>query len=308
MAIVWQISAIQFNDKTLITGFILKNILWPDYKGIQKLKNIYLVISSYFRKRYKNKRIIISTDTIQTNTQTDKHGKFTIIVNQKEILEVNILDYETKKTFEIIQSYPIIFPDSNNPIAVITDIDDTVLISNTKRVIKAIATVLFVTPHKRVPVDFTVNLLSAFYKKGSRVFYVSKSESNLFAMLTYFIKNRDLPSGHLQLTPYIKFNQLFRTKGGKDYKEIAIRFIIDNSKDKRFILVGDDTQHDMKIYHNIAITYPNKILKIYIHKTRKYLKGSKEDHMNDLNKLPIPIVYFYNNDNFIDELNYVKSL
>jgi len=219
MAVVWQISAIQFKNKTLINGIILKNISWPDHIKTTKLKNIYLVLSSYFQKRYKNQKIIVTVGDKFMETETDKFGKFSTIVDGAEIEKIEVLSYDDKKPMQIIQTYPIFFPDNDNPIAAISDIDDTILISNTQRISKSIATVLFVTPDKRVPIDQTATLLKILKEKGSRVFYVSKSESNLFAMLTHFITRNGLPVGYLHLTPYIGFHQLFRTKGGKYYKE-----------------------------------------------------------------------------------------
>ncbi len=308
MAVVWQISAIQFNEKTLIRGYILKNISWPNHFKTTMLKNFYLVLSSYFRQRYKSKDIIVSVGEQQYNTRTDKFGKFSVTINEVDIKEINILNSKTNKPFEIIQSYPLFFPDSNNPVSAISDIDDTIIISNTRRVLKTIATTLFVAPRKRVPINFASKILNALNSKGSRIFYVSKSESNLFALLTYFIKDRELPVGYLHLTPYISANQLVRTKGGKNYKEKAIRFILENSSDKKFILLGDDTQYDMKIYHTITKSYPDKIIRIYIHKTRTALKGSKKEEMDKLNSLSVSTIYFTDSGDIAQELDYINNL
>ena len=307
MAVVWQISAIQFKNKTLIRGILLKNITWPDHLKTSTLKNIYLVLSSYFRKRYKNKEIIVSTGTEKFRTQTDKHGKFSIIAGADNIDKVEIFEPGSYKPFPIIQSYPVFFPDNDIPVAAISDIDDTILISNTQRMIKSVATVLFVIPKKRKPVDNTAKLLNTLYNKGGRVFYVSKSESNLFAMLTYFIQNKELPVGYLHLTPYISFHQLFKTKGGRDYKDKALRFILDNT-DKQFILIGDDTHKDMSIYLSIARSYPERIIKIYIRKTVPFLSGSKKRDLADLNSLHIPFVYFTDSDDMSQELEYIERI
>ena len=308
MAVVWQISAIQFKDKTLINGIILKNISWPDHIKTTKLKNIYLVLSSYFQKRYKNQKIIISTGKKFIDAETDKYGRFTTVILQDKIEKVEVLSPENKKPFEIIQTYPVFFADNDNPVAAISDIDDTVLVSNTQRMIKSIATVLFVTPDKRVPIDHTVHLLNILHKKGSRVFYVSKSESNLFAMLSHFVISNELPVGYLHLTPYISFYQLFKTKGGKYYKELALRFMLDNSPDKRYVLFGDDTYHDIKIYSIIAGSYPGSILKVYIRKVKRYLTKSQRKDIENLKKLGVPVVYFSDKDDMSKEVEYIKGL
>ncbi|NPA36962.1 MAG: DUF2183 domain-containing protein [Chlorobi bacterium] len=307
MAVIWQISAIQFKNKTLIRGIILKNVTWPDHLKTSRIKNIYLVLSSYFRKRYKNKDIIVSTGSRQHETRTDKHGKFALLTENETIKKTDVYAPGSDKPFPIIQSYPVFFPDNDIPVAAISDIDDTILISNTQRMLKSILTVLLVTPRKRKPVDNTANLLNSLHKRGGRVFYVSKSESNLFAMLTYFIQNQQLPTGYLHLTPYISFHQLFKTKGGKNYKDKAIRFILDNS-DKKFILLGDDTHKDMRIYLNIAKAYTERIIKIYIRKTIPFLSGSKKKDLSELYSLSIPFVYFTDNDDMSEELGFIESI
>jgi phosphatidate phosphatase APP1 len=114
--------------------------------------------------------------------------------------------------------------------------------------------------------------------------------------------------GYLHLTPYISAHQLVRTKGGKNYKENAIRFILENSSDKKFILLGDDTQHDMKIYHTITQSYPDKILRIYIHKTRKSLTGSKKEDMEKLLSLPVSTIYFTDSADLTQEYSYINNL
>ncbi len=301
MAVVWQISAIQFKNKTLINGIILKNISWPDHIKTTKLKNIYLVLSSYFQKRYKNQKIIVTAGDKFMETETDKFGKFSTVVDDTEIDKIEVLSYDDKKPMQIIQTYPIFFPDSDNPIAAISDIDDTILISNTQRISKSIATVLFVTPNKRVPIDQTATLLKILKEKGSRVFYVSKSESNLFAMLTHFITRNGLPVGYLHLTPYIGFHQLLRTKGGKYYKEKALRFILDNSPEKKYLLFGDDTHHDIKIYSIIAQAYPDRILKVYIRKIKRYLTKNQRRQIENIKKLNIPVIYFSDKDDMSKE-------
>ncbi len=308
MAVVWQISAIQFRDKTLVNGIVLKDIAWPDHIKTTKLKNIYLVLGSYFRKRYKNQKIIVSTGEKLIETATDKYGRFSTIVKQNNIERIEVLDAQSRRPFEIIQTYPVFFADNDNPVAAISDIDDTVLISNTQRVIKSIATVLFVTPDKRIPIDQTVKLLNILHEKGSRIFYVSKSESNLFAMLSHFVTTNGLPVGYLHLTPYISFHQLFRTKGGKFYKEKAIRFILDNSPGKKYVMFGDDTHHDIKIYSIIASLYPGRILKVYIRKIKRYLTKSQRFYLDNLKKLNVPVVYFSDLDDMSNEIEYIKNL
>lgn len=61
--------------------------------------------------------------------------------------------------------------------------------------------------------------------------------------------------------------QLLVGQKALDFKLDNIRFIIDNTANKRYFLFGDYTQHDMEIYTEIALLYPQSILKIYVCQT-----------------------------------------
>jgi phosphatidate phosphatase APP1 len=222
--------------------------------------------------------------------------------------DIKIVDPDRDEILPIIQDYPVRFADNENPLIAISDIDDTLLVSYTANFWNRIRTILLTAPEKRKAVSFTIGILDAILQKRGTIFYVSKSESNLFGLLTRIILNHQLPEGNLSLTPYLHFRQLLKPKKGKDFKLKVIRRIIDNSPDKKFILLGDDTQQDMMVYTNIAKLYPDKILKIYIRKTIKQLFGNKLAYFNSLKETGIPLLYFSDQDPLEEEILILKKL
>lgn len=209
----------------------------------------------------------------------------------------------------IVQNYPVIFKKKESPFGVISDIDDTIIVSYSTSFIKRIKVLAFSLPQKRKVVNFTQNLLSEFQKHGTDFLYISKSESNLFALLTTFIKHNKLPVGNLILTHYLTFSQLLSPKKGLNYKLNKIYFILKNTGTKQFVLFGDDSQKDMEVYSEIAEEFPERILKIYIRQTkRKVLPYQKRMHERLL-LTSIPIVYFngHSKMDFQNEFNKLTS-
>lgn len=293
MPVVWQISSLSLDNLTLISGVILKKTPFFPAKESGYLKNFLKALQSYFIHPYTNKEIAVITDNNTVKTKTDKYGSFKITIDgdiETENLQIRIANND--KTLKILQSYPVFFPQKNSPIDIISDIDDTIVVSYTKNMLKRIKTIAFTSYEKRKPIGFTQNLFKEFEKQGARVLYISKSESNLFAVLSSIIQHNKLPAGNLILTHYLKFRQLFNPKKGRDYKLNHIRFILKNTKTKKYILLGDDSQKDMEVYSDIVEEFPGRILKVYIRKTRRKLKKKYQNMWDNLESTGIAVDYF----------------
>ena len=306
MPFIWQLSIVNFKKRSIINGVIL-NGKPPVQKKINSINTFVGIISSYFKKKYANKEIVISVDGKNHHLITDENSSFLLELDNLSINSVEIFPKDLSRPFEVFQSYPVVFNDTDFPLSVISDIDDTILISYTSNLWKRVSTLLFVSSNKRKPVSFTREILNTISTQNGRIFYVSKSESNLFTLLTAFIKNSNLPAGNLMLTPFLRFNQLLSPKKGKDFKERMIRSVIDNSPEKMFILMGDDTQQDISVYTRITELYPKSIFKIYIRKTRKKLPEKKKEQLNKLMGLAVPVLYFTDSGDVLKEINSMEN-
>jgi len=307
MPIVWQISVLHLNKKTLLSGVLLKGIPFTYDEQIGNFRNLLKVLRSYFIGVYANKEIAISVNDKIIYTNTDKYGSFSVVVDFLCKGELTIKIADSNKPLKILQSYPIVFQNTESPFDVISDIDDTIIVSYTADFFKRIGTLAFTAPQKRKTIGFTQKLFEEFKKQDVRVFYVSKSESNLFAMLTAFIELNNLPKGMLILTPYLKFGQLLHPKKGRDYKLKNIRFIFENSGTKDFVLMGDDSQRDMEIYTDIAKEFPERVMKIYIRQTKRKVLPRQKRMWIELKATGVPVKYF-KADTPVDKLNEIAQL
>lgn len=309
MTVVWQISALHLNNKTLLSGVILKNSPFTYDNQIGSFKNLLKVGKSYFIGICAHQKITITTNNITIQTTTDEHGSFSVVLDFLLTGEIIIKIVSSDKPLKILQTYPVIFQNTESTFDVISDIDDTIIVSYTADFFKRVATLAFTAPQKRKSIDFTLHLLKEFEKQDARVFYVSKSESNFFGMLTSFIEHNNLPKGQLILTPYLKLCQLLSPNKKHNFKVSHIRFILENSGTKNFVLFGDDSQRDMEIYSEIAQAFPDRILKIYIRQTKKKVLLYQKRMWEKLKSTGVPVEYFKTNSdvNVVKEMEQLKN-
>jgi len=307
-ALVWQLSVLELDGKTLVTGVIVRSLPFAFDKQASYFKNFIRSLSSYFLKLYTFKEILVELNTNKKKVKTDAKGGFRIIFEQALKSDKISIRTSQDKPIDIVQSYPVFFKETAGDIDIISDVDDTIIASYTKSILKRIGSILFTPPEKRKPIGYTQQLFDVFAQKNSRVQYISKSESNLFAMLSTIIQHHNLPKGNLILTPYLKFRQLFDSKKGRDYKLNQINFILENTGEKKYVLIGDDTQKDMEVYTKIVEEFPGRILKVYIRQTKFGVKPYQNLMLENLKATGIDYVYFDDNTALDAETEYERLL
>ncbi len=174
----------------------------------------------------------------------------------------------------IITSAEILIPPANAQFGIISDIDDTVLVSNATQKLRMARLAFFHSARRRLPFAG----VAAFYQALQRgtqtgifnpIFYVSSSPWNLFDMLTEFFTWQGIPLGPLLL----KDIGISRTQvGGASHlthKLAQIERIMRMYPQLSFILIGDSGQHDPEIYQRVVQDFPNRVLAIYIRDVSK---------------------------------------
>ena len=267
MASIWQLTVIAFPRKTIVLGVVLNRNTSTSKGSSSFVKSALAIASSYFRETCGIAKLKISMGDQQLTTETDRRGSF--------FFETDHAFDESHNLELSFKGKPLLFePDHVNihrlretGTLVISDIDDTVLVSYTNKTLKRLITTLFRSYTRRKPVDETCQIFDTLGRHQNDHVYVSRSEYNLFPMLSNFIKHHDLPSGPLLLTPFLSLWELVRNKKDTDFKVKTINFLLDHSNHERVVLIGDDTQHDLQVYAKIAKTYGSRIHKIFIRQT-----------------------------------------
>lgn len=203
----------------------------------------------------------------------EKHGK---------LIKLRLL--ETKTDEDDIKAEGRIFvPDKNAEFGIISDIDDTVLVSRITHFLAKLKLMLLNDATERSPFPGIAAFLRALRKghndKGfNPVFFVSGSEWNLFDLLINFFQYHDIPEGPL----FLKDKGIRSGEGDfktieDEYKRQKIRHILETFPKMKFICIGDSGQEDPEIYQKVQEEFPGQILGIYIRDVTSE-KRDKEVH------------------------------
>ena len=154
---------------------------------------------------------------------------------------------------------------------ILSDVDDTFLVSHSTKFFRKIRLLLFRNALTRLPFPG----VAAFYKALVRgkekdgfnpIFFVSSSEWNLYDLLIEFCNHRGIPRGPFLLKKMRTSVLDFLKSGGghHEHKLEKFRYLFEMFKDSEFILIGDSGQKDPEIFLTIAKEFPGRIRAIYI--------------------------------------------
>lgn len=267
-----------------VKGHVLEDMLiYESKESDKKRRNLIGMLGRYMSSQIPGVRIQGTFEGQTLVAETDEDGYFEMDFNFETPLEktgwrkiqYEVLDQITEDQEDIKEEGEVYIQEDSSRFGVITDIDDTVLISRATSMFKKLWLILTKNAKTRLP--FTG--VSEFYRElhiGTKgdfvnpVFYVSSSEWNLYDFLEDFMEVRDLPKG-VFLLQELKTSlwKLIKSGGGTHmHKEIKIKNIL-KTYDLPFILIGDSGQKDAEIYSRITKEFPGRIKAIYIRDVEK---------------------------------------
>lgn len=306
MVHLWQFTQIELENKTWISGSLLKGPAPQNKKASGIFSHFIQIIKSYNRSAAKNEFLQIKSSKQTTAVKTNEKGFFSVFVDKYEVNDLAIM--HQNQSLDLPSSYPTYFPMNTKAVEVISDLDDTVLHSNTSSALKRIFNILFILPQNRKTILYTYQLFKQFKKEGFRISYLSKSETNLFELISSFIHYHNLPTGPLLLTQHLKWKQLAKPKKDKDHKLDRLRHMFKGMPNKKFILLGDDSQRDMEAYATIVKEYTGRIEKIFIRQTGFSRSANQERLWKELQGTEADCIYFNDSQEPDEEVDKIKSI
>ncbi|MGR6964503.1 App1 family protein [Geodermatophilus sp. URMC 61] len=146
---------------------------------------------------------------------------------------------------------------------VVCDIDDTVWITGIRHPLRAAWRTFAGNGSTRRPVAGMAALLTRLTAAGAHapVVYVSNGPWNLAGPITAFLDRHGFPAGALLLTDWgISPRAWFRS--GRAHKRGALERLATDLPRVRWVLVGDDGEHDPEIYRDFARSHPEHVAAI----------------------------------------------
>lgn len=166
---------------------------------------------------------------------------------------------------DVPRNISVVVPITSSPIRVITDIDDTVKLSNITSGARAVFRNVFVKDLEETTIPEMGKWYQSMWERGVCFHYVSNSPFELLPVIKEFLQISDLPRGSIALKSYNGrsfFNALLSDPATR--KRANVVEVLDGFPDSKFILIGDSGEQDLELYASIAMERPQQILAVFI--------------------------------------------
>lgn len=299
-------------QKIIIFGHLFKKYA-PDRFSLdgKRLSHAYSVIRMFTIRTLGNIPLRLRFRGVDMSTTTLQDGYFRFVMPYTMDLECgwHEVTVSTESDGREVSEKGEFLKPCPGQFGVVSDIDDTFLISHSNNFLKKIYILLTRNIKKRKIFEGVVQhyrlLSNAGRTKGSGLnafFYVSSSEWNLYNFIIKFTFLHDLPKAVLELRK-IKSgiaDFLFTGGGSHDHKFYNVKRLIEFYPELKFILLGDDSQKDPEIYFRIQKIFPSHVTAIYIRCTKEKLRPEVVQIMSDIGKNGVKTCYFHNSSTAIN--------
>lgn len=199
-------------------------------------------------------------------TVSDPEGHFQVLL-KPSIVDEELLWHEVTLTLDGGAGSAVghvMVPPAHAEFGVISDIDDTVLVTGATDLKQMIRSILFENAATRVAFEGIAELYKALHRDRNPIFYVSSSPWNLYDLLADFMAINGIPHGPMFLQDWgIEKTTLIHAPHDM-HKTREIQSILDYYSQLPFVLIGDSGQRDPEIYLQVIRANPGRVRAAYI--------------------------------------------
>jgi phosphatidate phosphatase APP1 len=195
----------------------------------------------------------------------------------------------------------VVKPSLKAPFLVISDIDDTILLTGLTEGVASVARTVLREASQRAAIPGMASLYRGLARgiqsrSGKRLpeptfFYVSTGSWSFYPTLQEFVQLRGFPQGPMFLTDWGPTERYLR-RSGAEHKRTAIRRLFEAYPGMDFILVGDSGQRDPLTYEEMAREFPDRVRLILIRQVGpddEERNAELRDHAKTLRAEGIPL-------------------
>lgn len=213
--------------------------------------------------------------TIKVTTDEEGYFEIQLLLDGVEVLEgwhpvrLRLLHDLLGKATEVVAQGEVYFPTPEPDYGIISDIDDTILVTGAMRLWEMLKVTFTQNAHTRIPFAGVSEFYEALRKGRDKIpsnpiFYVSSSPWNIYDFLKEFLVAHHIPKGPLMLRDLGLSRDQFIAGSHEVHKLKQINHILEVFGDLAFILIGDSGQKDPQIYFEVVKSHPGRILAVYI--------------------------------------------
>lgn len=275
-------------EEVFIKGRVLKEKkISPSSPDDSSLKNLWRTIQLLESDEIKNISLDINFNGKNIKTKTDKEGHFDLKIKDfgsikpgyNKVTATLSPNQDKHYICNISTGLITIQLKNDTTFGIISDIDDTIQISNVTKKVNFIKNIFFGNYTTQQKVKGTPELYQILDKKSDGnidgdIYYLSCSPVNLYPRIEGFLRFNNFPLGSIDLKK-LGFREeddsLFEQV---KYKTKKIKTLLETYPNKKFLCFGDSGEKDPEIYKQIDKEFPGRILGIYINNVTNENKNS----------------------------------
>ena len=176
---------------------------------------------------------------------------------------VHTIRLQASDSVEVEARIYVVGPEAR--LGIVCDIDDTVMVTALPRPFLAAWNTFVLDEHARRPVPGMAVMLERLSREnpGAPVIYLSTGAWNVAPTLDRFMSRHLYPSGTMLLTDWgPTHDRLFRS--GREHKRDSLARLATEFPAVRWVLIGDDGQHDEELYREFITAHPDTVAAVAI--------------------------------------------
>lgn len=195
-----------------------------------------------------------------------KEPSLTIVAKLLPLSATSALPQERSNSEPLMQtSFTVQIPITHCPIRVISDIDDTVKLSNITSGARTVFHNVFVKDLRDCVIPGMKEWYGNLFIRGIRFHYVSNAPDKLLPVIKDFFQISQLPPGSINMKSYSGrslFTGLLSRPATR--KRAGLIGIMDAFPESKFLLIGDSGEQDLKLYADISRERSDRVLGVFI--------------------------------------------
>ncbi len=236
--------------------------------GDGRLRNLWRNARLMINSERENAQVQLEVAGRRYTTRTDEEGYFRQPVAGMPALPAGWHVVQGQAGAAVAQGRLLIVPQENT-IGVISDLDDTLQVSdvNSKRAL--LANTFLKNPRQRQAVVGAAHYIGTVAARNAQpelapVIYLSATPRQLQSNILDFLDHNDFPPGVLLTKRVTNDRTSDPLTDQVAYKSARLEEVFARLPHVRFVLMGDDGEHDPEIYRQLQQKYPLRVEKILI--------------------------------------------
>lgn len=197
------------------------------------------------------------------NDLTDEEGHVEMVVSPPRRADVGWNRVEFRAGTARASAEVLMTPRSAE-FVVVSDIDDTVIVTNVRHPLERAATFFLTDSRVRLPFEGVAAFYRALHRGQNPLFYVSSSPWNLYEHLAVLFERHAIPKGPMLLRDWGISREGFAPLVGHAHKQKRVNQLVADHPNLHFVLIGDSGQEDARHYVAVAEHHPGRVRVIYI--------------------------------------------